>query len=167
MESADARSEDWIYTVENDLKDKSLILEVYSSEDQEIKEMEVKIDEEKILTGLEKIKINKKIKTDTRSLYLEKMTITPTSISLSGHTESILELAINTIFKSSTPIDFLEIDLKINGEIIEESSSSLTRDLGGGRFSKEYYEFPSDIDSLSIIIRSINKEKVDQVIELI
>ncbi|QUH24694.1 DUF4179 domain-containing protein [Serpentinicella alkaliphila] len=149
--------------------ERTLYLNVYMNIDGMMEEGEIpfKLDRNKAMKSTLKQVINKTFKNDGVNLKLSSIHASPTSTVIEGSIQNILQLAIDKISGERIRPNKLEMKLIANGEEVEKRGGSMSTDINGIRFTKEFDALPSNLESVQIHLESLSIDKdVNKFIEL-
>jgi hypothetical protein len=125
------------------------------------------LDKKKAMGYILKKNINQSIKTDETKIRFKSITASPTTTCIKGTIQNIFELAVDEIFGGGFRPSGLDLKLIVNGKEIEEQGGSMSTNMDGITFSKEYDALPSDIKTLQIKLVSFEVDhRVNEKVEL-
>lgn len=125
------------------------------------------LDRNKAMKSTLKQSINQTFKSDDVNVKLSSILASPTSTVIEGSIQNILQLAIDQISGERIRPNKLEMKLIANGKEVEKRGGSMSTDLNGIRFTKEFDALPDNLESLQIYLESLSIDKdVNKFIEL-
>lgn len=130
-------------------------------------EIDFILDKKKAMGYILKKNINKSIKTDETKIRFKSITASPTTTRIKGTIQNIFELAVDEFWGGGFRPSGLDLKLTVNGKEVEEQGGSMSTNMDGITFSKEYDALPSDIKTLQIKLVSFEVDhRVNEQVEL-
>lgn len=108
------------------------------------------LDRKKAMGNMLKKDINKTIKVDETKIKFEAISASPTTTSIKGEIQDILELVVDQITGERFRPAELDIKLIANGKELSLQSSGMSTNMKGTRFHKEFEPLPTDLEQLQI-----------------
>lgn len=126
-----------------------------------------KLDRDKAMGHTLKKSINKTIKLDNRKIRFKSILASPTTTSIKGEIQNIVELAKDQITGNRFRPEKVDVELIANGKKLSSQGGGLSGDMKGITFHQEYEPLPTDLKSLQIKLVSFGADHdVDEVVKL-
>lgn len=125
------------------------------------------LDRSKAMGHTLKKNINQSVKVDESKIRFKSILASPTSTSIKGYIQNIIELAKDQIKGERFRPGHLEVKLLANGKEVPRQGSSMSTDMKGMTFQFDYDTLPPDLEKLQIKLVSFAADHdVNQKVQL-
>lgn len=149
--------------------ERTLQLDVYLNINGQMEEGSIsfKLDRHKAMKSTLKQTINKSVDSNRTSVHFDSIVASPTTTRIEGSIQNILQLVRDQISGERVRPNGIQLELIVNDQKLESLGGSMSTDIKGITFSKEFDALPNHIENLKINLNSFSVDKdVNKTIEL-
>ena len=164
--SEDDKTVNWVMSYDPPkFFEKKMILAVYN--DEELGEIEFKLDRNKALGKSLKLSIDKNIEVAGRTIKINDLIASPITTVVDGTFQNIFQLGIDALNKDRIYFDEIELELLADGTKVDWQSGGSSTNLKGSYFHSSFDALPKDTKSIELVIKSLNiTEDIDSKVDL-